>query len=100
MDELTWAALQRLLTLAQSDTHQARRVANFLLAWWNAESLGGFDITDLFAVDTRIATDMATVFSWLARQSDATYPTEHRAEIETIIAQWRPEILSRSSQPA
>ncbi|MET3793397.1 hypothetical protein ABID37_003625 [Aquamicrobium terrae] len=32
MDELTWAALRRLLTLAQSDTHQARRVANFLLA--------------------------------------------------------------------
>lgn len=43
---------------------------------------------------------MATVFSWLARQSNATYPTEHRAEIEAIIAQWRPEILSRSSQPA
>lgn len=100
MDESTWAALQRLLTLAKSDTHQARRVAKFILAWWNAESLGGFDITDLFAVDPRIATDMATVFSWLARQSDATYPTEHRAEIEAITAQWRPEVWARSNQPA
>jgi hypothetical protein len=28
------AALNRLVTIAQSDTGQARRVTNFLLAWW------------------------------------------------------------------
>ena len=100
MDEPTLAALQRLVKIARSDTGQARRVANFILAWWNADSLGGFDIADLFAVDTKIAADMATVFSWLARQDQAVYPTDHRAEIEAIIAEWRPEVWAQSKQPA
>lgn len=100
MDEPTRAAFQRLLKIARSDTGQARRVANFILAWWNADSLGGFDIADLFAVDTKIAADMAIVFSWLARQNEAIYPTEYRTEIEAIIAEWHPEIWVRSQQPA
>jgi hypothetical protein len=33
-----------------------RVVANFLLAWWN--ECGGFDLTDVWAVDTAIAVDM------------------------------------------
>ncbi len=32
MDEVTQDAVDRLLKLAQSDTGQARRIANFLLA--------------------------------------------------------------------
>ena len=30
------AALERLITHALGDTHQAQHVADFLLAWWNA----------------------------------------------------------------
>ena len=30
-------ALGRLVAIAQRDTGQSRRVANFLLAWYNAE---------------------------------------------------------------
>lgn len=71
MDDWTRAAFERLLKLAQSDTGQSRRVANFLLAWWNAESLGRFDITDLFGVDSTIAADMAAVFTSLAGQNIA-----------------------------
>ncbi len=41
------AALNRLLAIAQSDTGQARRVAKFLLAWWNADDCGRFDFRDL-----------------------------------------------------
>jgi hypothetical protein len=100
MDEPTWTALQRLLKIARSDTGQAKRVADFILAWWNADSLGGFDIADLFALDAKIAADVATVFSWLARQDEAVYPTEHRAEIEAIIAAWRPDVWAKSNQPA
>lgn len=59
MDDWTRAAFERLLKLAQSDTHQSRRAANFLLAWWNADSLGAFDPADLFGVDSAIAADMA-----------------------------------------
>jgi hypothetical protein len=32
-----------LLRIARQDTGQARRVANFLLAWHNAEENGGWD---------------------------------------------------------
>lgn len=100
MDTETRAAFERLLDLARSDTGQARRAANFILAWWNAESLGAFDIADLFALDLTIARDMATVFSWLASRSNAAYPEEYRTEIEAIIEAWRPEVWARSMQRA
>ena len=64
-DELK--ALRRLLAIAQSDTGQARRCANFLLAWWNAGSCGGFDLTDLWSVDAAIAGDMLAVFGLVTR---------------------------------
>lgn len=34
------SALERLITIAQRDTGQSRRVADFLLAWWNAGQCG------------------------------------------------------------
>jgi len=89
-------AFERLLNVAHSDTGQSRRVASFLLAWWNAEVLGGFDMADLFGVDSTIAADMATVFTWLAAQDDATYPTEYRVEIEQVIAEWRPDVWAKA----
>jgi hypothetical protein len=96
MDEITRGGFERLLRIARGDTHQSRRVANFILAWWNADSLGGFDLADLFAVDAAIAADMAQVFNHVASLSVAEYPNEYRAEIEAVIAQWRPEIWARS----
>ena len=81
MDDTTRAAFERLLDLASSDTGQARRAANFILAWWNAESLGGFDIADLFAEDAAIPADMATVFAWIAHRSNAVYPDEYRGSL-------------------
>jgi hypothetical protein len=100
MDETTRAAFERLLRYARSDTGQSRRVANFILAWWNAEDLGGFDIADVFAVDMAIGQDMATVFTWLAGRSNAEYPDAYRGEIEAIIRLWRPEIWARAAQTA
>jgi hypothetical protein len=100
MDMETRFAFERLLDVARSDTGQSRRVADFVLAWWNPESLGRFDITDVFAVDRELATAMATVFSWLARQSTAVYPEEYRSEIEALIQVWRPEVWARSTQSA
>jgi len=37
------AALTRLIPIAMSDTGQARRVADFLMAWWNGPDLGQND---------------------------------------------------------
>jgi hypothetical protein len=59
-------ALDRLIQIALGDTGQSRIVANFLLAWWNAEQCGGFDLTDVWGVDTSIAADMQHVFGLLA----------------------------------
>src|SRR5437764_9173679 len=66
------AAIERLIDIAHSDTGQSRKVANFLLAWWNAEECGGFDLTDLWGVDRSIAEDMLTIFALLTRC--ASYP--------------------------
>lgn len=98
MDENTRAAFERLLRIARSDTGQSRRVADFILAWWNASEHGGFDIADLFSLDRAIALDMATIFTWLAEQPNAEYPERHRADIEDIIRLWRPEAWARATR--
>ncbi len=85
------AALDRLLTVAMSNTGQSRIAANFLLAWWNATDLGGFELADLFAVDRAIASDMAIIFAFLGQQGGAVYPDafDGRAEIVALIRLWR-----------
>lgn len=44
MNDFERAAFERLLGVAKSDSGQCRIVANFILAWWNAGSLVGFDL--------------------------------------------------------
>ncbi|MDI4667161.1 MULTISPECIES: DUF7673 family protein [Xanthobacter] len=100
MDETTRAGFERLFTIARSDTGQSRRVAGFVLAWWNAIDLGGFDIADLFAVDNAIAHDMATVFAYVAGRPVAEYPEAYRTEIEDVIRQWRPDVGARATDAA
>lgn len=94
------AALERLLKIAKSDTGQSERVANFLLAWWNATNCGGFDLTDLWGLDDEIAQDMATIFQFLMRRN--MYPdaletesgcASYKDDFQTIIALWRPELM-------
>jgi hypothetical protein len=81
-----WLALERLLQVARRDTGQARRVANFLLAWHNAEENGGWDPVDLWNVDAAIAGDMLTVVR-LIRDSHR-YP-DALGFGEEIAAVWR-----------
>ncbi len=100
MDDAARAAFERLLGVARSDTGQSRRVANFILAWWNADSLGGFDLADIFTVDREIGRDMATVVASLAELSAAEYPEAYSAEIENLIRLWRPEVWARSVETA
>lgn len=85
-------AVRRLVAIAQKDCGQSRRVANFLLAWWNAGTCGGFDLTDLWAVDAAIAADMVSVFALVARHSaypDTLVP-ELQADFEALVHAWRP----------
>ncbi|UXT23916.1 hypothetical protein FY140_24240 (plasmid) [Agrobacterium tumefaciens] len=92
MEDRVRFALEKLLNVAHQDTGQGRRVANFLLAWWNAEVHGGFDLTDLANVDREVADDMATVFTFLAREEDLVYPEAYKPEIIQIIRRWRPHV--------
>lgn len=90
------AALRRLIEIARRDTGQSRRVADFLLAWWNASECGGFDLTNLFSVDDSIATDMVAVFALIARLS--RYPDAlglgFGKDFEAIVREWRPELVA------
>lgn len=80
-------ALGRLLQIAQRDTGQSRRVADFLLAWYNAEENGGWDPAGLWTVDGEIADDMVTVIG-LVRHLHGKYPNDLGFERE-ITAVWR-----------
>jgi len=86
------AALVRLIDVAQSDTGQSVRVANFLLAWWNGDDLGHFAIADLFALDRAIAIDVATIIGFLAVHPGAVYPDAfgRREEIVALIHRREP----------
>ncbi|KRC69340.1 hypothetical protein ASE30_18530 [Achromobacter sp. Root83] len=86
--------MARLINVAQRDTGQSKRVADFLLSWWNATSCGGFDLTDFWSVDAEIADDMLVVIG-LIRQTRAypdTLGTEIHEQFKALVALWRPAL--------
>ena len=92
MTDAQHAALERLLAHAARDSGQGRRVANFLLAWWNAETCGAFDLTDLWAVDDTIAADMVTLFGFIANTQRYPDTLGFGAPFEALVRQWRPDL--------
>jgi hypothetical protein len=90
LPETTRAAFERLIRIAQSDTGQSRRVSNFLLAWWNAEACGGFDLTELWGVDAAIAADMVMVFAALPMCQHYPDTLGYGSQFEAIVRAWRP----------
>lgn len=94
------AALARLVKIALSNTGQSRRVANFLLAWWNATDNGGFDLVDLWNVDLEIAQDMLRIFALIANRR---YYADHYgfdAEFRQMVTQWRRPKRTRKARAA
>lgn len=94
MDAKTKAALERLLKVAAGDTGQSRRVADFLLAWWNAGSCGGFDMTTLWGLDTDLARDCTQVFAFVAVNSHYPDSLGYSPQFERVIRAWRPELAA------
>ena len=86
------AALERLIGIARADTGQSRKVANFLLAWWNAEECGGFDLTDLWGVDAPVAADMVTVFALVAGRQQYPDTLGYGKQFEAMDRAWRPSL--------
>lgn len=91
-------ALERLIRIAKSDTGQSSRCANFLLAWWNASSCGGFDFTDFWMVDCQIADDMLAVAAVIARANNYPDSFGYRADFEEIVRLWRPELVAQEPE--
>lgn len=87
------AALERLIKIAHGDTTQSRRVADFLLGWWNTTDCGAFDLTTLWGLDTPIIEDMTTVFGAIARAGCYPDALGYEADFQRIVEQWRPELL-------
>jgi hypothetical protein len=90
MSSTAQAALERLIRIAQGDSGQCRVAANFLLAWWNAAEYGGFDLTDLWAVDASIAEDMLAVFAGLRQCRRYPDSLGYGEQFEVIAHRWRP----------
>jgi hypothetical protein len=82
--------LERLLAEAQRDSGQARRVATFLLSWWNSEECGGFALTDLWGLDTEIRRDLVTLFEFIADQQRYPDTLGYAKQSERIVSLWRP----------
>ncbi len=94
------AAIRRLLTIAKSNTGQSRRVANFLLAWWNATDCGGFDFTDLWMLDRNIGDDIVTVVRLIAARQE--YPNAYGfgKQFERLVVSWRPQLVGEEPRKA
>jgi hypothetical protein len=86
------ASLERLIKIAEGDTGQCRKVANFLLAWWNAEECGGFDLTEVWGVDAAIAADMVIVFDLIAAQNNYPDTLGYGEAFERLVTAWRPTL--------
>jgi ParB family transcriptional regulator, chromosome partitioning protein len=84
-----YEALARLFEVAKRDTGQSRRVADFLLAWHNAEENKGWNPVDLWNVDDAIADDMISVLG-LIRQTHR-YPDDlgFGEEMRAVWKSWR-----------
>lgn len=67
MNDRERAALERLLEIAEHDSGGSRRVADFLLSWWNPVTCGKFDPTDTWYLDQAVCDDMLLVLALLMR---------------------------------
>ena len=92
MTENERAALDRLIGHAMRDSGQSRKVADFLLAWWNADTCGRFDFRDMWSCDDEIVVDMVTVFALIGRSN--VYPDSigYKEQFETLVRDWRPDL--------
>lgn len=91
MDNQTegFQALERLFQIALRDTGQSRRVANFLLAWHNADENGGWDPVDLWNVDQEIADDILSALALIRERHAYAEELGFRSQMEAVWKRWR-----------
>lgn len=81
-------ALNRLIAAADSDTGGARRVAEFLLSWWDGDGVQ-WAIIDITNVDAEIGEDMLIIIAYLA-QTGVSYADAwgREKEMGELIDKW------------
>ena len=87
-------ALENLLAHAQGDTGQSRRIADFLLAWWNPSACGKYDMTTGWGLDEEIAEDMCVVFRHATRAGSYPDTLGYGPQFEAVVRAWRPELIT------
>jgi hypothetical protein len=83
------ASVAHLMRLALGNTGQSRRVADFLLAWHNADENGGWDPTDLWGLDTALAADILAVLHLLCEEHAYPETLGFGEELKAIWQLWR-----------
>lgn len=86
-------SLENLLKIARGDTGQSRRVADFLLAWWNASQCGGYDLTTAWGLDEDIMEDVCVVFRLGSRANSYPDTLGYGPQFEALVHEWRPELV-------
>jgi len=86
-------ALENLLKIAQGDTGQSRRVADFLLAWWNAGQCGSYDLTTAWGLDDNIMEEVCVVFRLASRANSYPDTLGYGQQFEAVVHAWRPELV-------
>lgn len=82
-------ALERLLAAARNDTGQSRRVADFLLSWWNSASFGAWDPTDLWGLDVDLSDAILVMLGYINRARRYPDSLGYEDEFKALVRQWR-----------
>ena len=88
-------ALENLLAHAQGDTGQSRRIADFLLAWWNPSACGAYDMTTGWGLDEAIVEDLCAVFRLATRANSYPDTLGYGPQFEAVVRAWRPELIEQ-----
>ena len=85
-------SLGRLLNVASGDSGQPRRVADFLLSWWNADTCGRWDLRDFWALDDTICEDILEVMQLIHESSSYPDSLGFGPAFQELVRVWRPEV--------
>ena len=91
-------ALERLIAIAKRNTGQCRRVADFLLSWFNGPVCGGWGVTDVWHLDSEILEDLFTVLAFISERTIYPDTLGYYDDMQEIARLWRPHLFSEVQQ--
>ena len=91
-------ALERLIAIAKKNTGQCRRVADFLLSWFNGPVCGGWGVTDVWHLDREIREDLFIVLAFISERTIYPDTLGYYDDMQEIARLWRPKLFSAVQQ--